>query len=120
MASRRLSMSEDQLMDNVFDLAKLRGLLVHHCRPARLESGRWATPIRGDKGFADLVIAGPGGVIFRELKDATNKPSAEQTRWLSVIGQGGGDAGLWRPEQWDDQTILSTLSRIAKPRAVAP
>ena len=94
------AISEAQLQACVMDLAKLHGLHVHHCRPARMASGKWATPIEGHKGFPDLVIVGPAGVLFRELKNATNKLSPEQVSWLHTLDLAGADAGVWRPEDW--------------------
>lgn len=113
------TMTEDQLQFSIIDLAKQLKLLVHHCRAAKLPSGKWGTPIQGHAGFCDLVIAGPGGVLFRELKNDTLQPTPEQMTWLGTLDAGGADAAIWRPEQWHDKTIERALKALAKPREVA-
>lgn len=111
----RLKMTESQLQYSILDLAKLHGLLVHHCRPAVMRSGKWATPVQGNAGFCDLVIAGLGGVIFRELKGATAQPTDAQMRWLGTLEAAGADAKVWRPRDWESGDIAATLARLAKP-----
>lgn len=91
---------EADLQRAVIDLAQLHGLLVHHCRPARMQSGKWATPLQGAKGFPDLVIAGPAGTLFRELKSTKGKLSADQIAWLHALQANGEDASVWRPCDW--------------------
>lgn len=107
------TLTEADLQSRVIDLATLHGLHVHHCRPARMQSGKWATPITGHKGFPDLVIVGPGGVLFRELKAARGVLSADQESWLGTLTAAGADAGVWRPEHWPRtvQTELHAISR---------
>ena len=91
---------EADLQRAVIDLAQLHGLLVHHCRPARMQSGKWATPLQGAKGFPDLVIAGPAGTLFRELKSTKGQLSAEQVAWLDRLRSSGADASVWCPADW--------------------
>lgn len=107
------TLTEAQFQSRVMDLAHLHGLHVHHCRPARMASGKWATPISGNKGFVDLVIAGPGGVLFRELKTDRGKLSPDQTSWLHVLETAGADAGVWRPDDWPS-VISQELHDIAR------
>lgn len=116
MAGRRVTLSEDQLMDSVIALAEVKRLLVHHCKAARLPSGRIAVPIRGNKGFQDLVLAGPGGQLFAELKNDFEKQKPDQVRWMEMVNAGGGVAVLWRPVHWFDKTIERALTDLAKPR----
>lgn len=115
----KLKMTEPQLQVCILDLAKYLGLLTHHCRPAILRSGKWATPIQGNAGFCDLVICGVGGVVFAELKGDTTQPTEAQMRWLGTLEAAGAEAYLWRPGHWEDGTIRDTLARLAKPRAEA-
>lgn len=91
-------MSEDHLLVAVLDMAKQMGVLTAHFRPAQAKSGRWLTPVQGDgKGFPDVVLAGEGGLLFRELKSAKGILSPEQKVWLDVLAAAGADAGVWRP-----------------------
>lgn len=70
---------------------------------------------RRDKaGFPDLVIVGPGGTIFAELKSTTGKVSAAQQEWHTRLNESGATAYVWRPEDWDDiERILKALARKA-------
>lgn len=110
-------MTEDELLRNVIDLCRLLHLHVHHCRPARTERG-WRTPIQGHAGFPDVVIAGRGGVLFRELKNDTEKPTDAQVAWLMALGVG---SGIWRPADWVSGLVHTEMRRIAaRPKAVTP
>lgn len=85
----------------VVDYARLQGWLVHHTRPARTGKG-WRTPIQGDVGFPDLVLARAGRVVFAELKSEKGRLSAGQSAWLKAV-----DGLVWRPSDW--QTIKEIL-----------
>ena len=86
----------------VINLAQLYGWRVMHTRPGRCwvrGKETWRTPIEGDEGFPDLVLARDGVSIHAELKSETGKPSQEQLDWLAALGD---SARLWRPSDWDD------------------
>lgn len=104
-------MTEDELKGAVMHLAKLLGLYVHHCRPAKTDKG-WRTPIEGDSGFPDLVICGKNGVLYRELKSARGKPSLPQQLWMDRLFAAGADVGLWRPADLRDGRVETALKRI--------
>jgi hypothetical protein len=94
--------TEAQFQKAVIDAAHLLGWRVHHTRPARSGKG-WRTPIQGDAGFPDLVLARGERVIFAELKrDRRSKPTPEQAAWLETLGTSHLDVYIWRPEDWDD------------------
>ena len=99
------NMTEAAFLRQVVDLAHLTGWLVHHCRPARTAKG-WATPIQGDAGFPDLVLAKEGRVIFAELKREKAKPSEAQMEWIEALGE---LARVWYPSMWD--SIVELLAK---------
>lgn len=103
----RQTMTESQLQASILDLCRTYRLMVFHIRDSRTSVG---------VGFPDLVIAGPGGVIFRELKNATLQPTPEQMTWLGTLEAGGADVGMWRPAHWYDGTISACLAALSKPR----
>ena len=74
-----------------------------HARPARTAGG-WRTPVQGDKGAPDLLLARGGQVILAELKRDGKNPTADQVAWLNAIG---ATARLWRPADWMD--VLAEL-----------
>ncbi len=94
--------------------AQILGYRVHATRPARTQKG-WRTPIRGDAGFPDLVIAGHGWVFFCELKRRGNKPTDDQWAWLDTLRAAGTYAGVsWVPDQ--QQELIDLLTRAAERR----
>jgi hypothetical protein len=105
---------ENDLQSSILDfIAYLPGVLVYHALPGRVgEDGRWVTPMAGDKGFLDLVIAGPGGLLFRELKTKQGRVSKDQRRWLDTLQASGHDADVWRPADWPGR-IIKEIKRIA-------
>ena len=99
--------SEAEFQATVIDLAQLAGWLVHHTRPAQNSRGEWRTPIAGDKGFPDLVLAhATKGVLLVELKSAKGRLTAEQAEWGDRL-EPTGLYRVWRPDDWP--AILSTL-----------
>jgi hypothetical protein len=108
-------MSEDDFKLRVMQTARLTGWKVTHFRPVKLPSGRWATPLEGDAGLPDLVLARDGVVLLAELKSDTGKPTPEQVQWLAAAG---GHGRLWAPADWQD--IVSELSRRATKSTSAP
>ena len=64
-------------------------------------------------GFPDLVICGPGGLVFAEVKAESGKVSAEQFAWLDDLNQ-HAPAVVWRPSSWT--LVEATLRELARPR----
>jgi hypothetical protein len=100
------AMDEARLQANVTELCKVFGLLVYHTHDSR----------RSPAGFPDLVIVGPGGVLFRELKAMSGRITRDQMTWLAALEQAGANASVWRPMHWLGGTVRWELSRIRTPR----
>lgn len=94
----RKYMTEDELKSTVIELAKYRGWKVTHFRPALNRRGQWRTPLEGDAGFVDLVLARRGEVIHAELKTETGVLSKGQREWSEALGD---TYRLWRPSDLD-------------------
>jgi hypothetical protein len=100
-------MNEAQWQAQVVQLAHTFGWLVQHTRPAKV-GDKWMTPITGDVGFPDLVLAHPQrGVLFAELKTARGRLSGAQKDWAQVLGAGGAECHLWRPDD-----LLAVMKRL--------
>lgn len=99
----RARISEDQLQSAVIDMARLYGWKVCHFRPARNATG-WDTPLQGDPGAPDLLMARAGRVLLVELKSDTAKLMRDQEEWQQAAG-----SLVWRPAQWLDGTIQKVL-----------
>ncbi|WIX75984.1 hypothetical protein QRX50_31490 [Amycolatopsis carbonis] len=97
--NRIAPMTEDQFQDRVMKTAKAYGWMVVHFRKAMRQSGKYSTPVQGDNGSPDLLLARNGVVLWAELKSDTGRLSPEQTEWRDAIGDGCWR--LWRPRDWD-------------------
>lgn len=123
------SISEADLQRSIIELVHASGWLVHHTRPARTRKG-WRTPIQGDAGFCDLVLAKNGCIVFAELKSTRGRTSPEQQSWIRALdgmrvgsllpGQArmlravsdGGWVSIvaWRPADWLSGEIAELLT----------
>jgi len=89
-APTKIPETEAGFMGAIIELAHHRGWLVAHFRPARVKGqtandDRWVTPMQGDAGFPDLVLARRGRVIFAELKKEGGKVSPAQKAWAEEL-----------------------------------
>jgi hypothetical protein len=73
---------------------------------------------RAHPGWPDWVIAGPGGVIVRELKRQHLGPTPLQQRWLDYLAGAGLDVAVWRPLDLLEGRIAATLRVVAGLRPV--
>lgn len=108
------TISEDELLSKVIELAHEHGWLVAHFRPAQTQSGRWHTAVQADGGgFPDLVMARPtihqtrstpmrpARVVYAELKSATGRTSPAQRQWLHILQYCGQEVYTWKPTDLD-------------------
>jgi hypothetical protein len=68
---------------------------------------------RAHRGWPDWAIGGPRGVIFRELKRESEKPTKAQQAWLDALTASGADAGVWRPSDLLSGRIARELAALA-------
>lgn len=103
--------TESQFRAQVVKLAEQLGLRVYWIPSmARSNIGRVAKTARG---WPDLTLAGPNGVLFRELKAQDGETSAEQDDWLWLLRHGGLNADVWRRSDWQSGRIRTELQEIA-------
>jgi hypothetical protein len=95
------TVQEDTFKNQLIAELKNFGWHVHHCRPAVSQSGKWATPIQGHKGFPDIVAVRER-IIWAELKKVGSYLSAEQKVWRDALIGTGAEYYLWRPSDWDE------------------
>lgn len=118
---RAAAMGEnDDLLGQVLALAATYKVRSAHFRPARTSQG-WRTPVSGDgKGWPDLVLVGPLGVLFRELKAARGRVSRDQAEWMLALARVGEDVGVWRPYDLVDGRVEAELAAISQVRRWQP
>lgn len=93
--------TEEEFVDWILRLAELRRWHRVHFRPALTQSGNWVTPIQGDTGFPDLVLAKPGRPVhIWEAKSEDGKVRPDQRGWLAAMSGrawSASDAGIVWP-----------------------
>lgn len=100
------TITENDFLKQVIDLAHLRGWMVAHFRPSVNRRGKWSTAVQADgQGFPDLVLvsANRERVIFVEIKSAKGRLSESQCDWLSSLQCCDGvEVYMWRPYNFSE------------------
>ena len=91
------SMTEEQWLQQVRELARLKGWRIYHTRDSR----------RSDPGFPDLVLVRGERLIFAELKREKGRLSDSQRTWLAALEE-TAETHVWRPSDWD--TVIEVLT----------
>jgi hypothetical protein len=103
------AMSEGELEENIRDACKKLGILRFH---VRISKGTTA-------GLPDDILIGPRGILWRECKNQTYKPTRAQVETGEALAAIGQDFALWRPEDWLSGRIRLELMAIAELRTRA-
>lgn len=104
MKATATTLTEAAYSRRITDLANLLGLRWHHEQDSR----------RSKPGFPDLVIVGPKGVAFLEVKTDAGRVKPEQQEWLDALKAAGQHALIVRPCHWPDVEAL--LFALAGPK----
>jgi hypothetical protein len=100
--------THDEVIARVGQLADGLGVLwVYYPRTVQL---------RGHRGAPDMLLAGPGGVVFSEIKTGTELEPG-QVAWRDTLRAGGVAWHLWQPANLWDGSIDRELHRLAVPRS---
>jgi VRR-NUC domain len=94
--------SEDVFQDKIIQDAHDLNLLVFHSTDSRRDIGA---------GFPDLVLAGPGGHLFAELKTTNGRMTPDQTTWAWRLRASGAPYTVWTPHDWRE--IWNALAEMA-------
>lgn len=99
--------------NKVIALTHDRNLWVMVLNPARFNQR-----IAGNKGFPDLMVVGPGGVLFRELKTMDGMSRGlrpDQQVWRDRLKAAGQDWQTWMPRDLETGRIEQEMSAIEVP-----
>ena len=91
------SMTEEEWLQQVRELARLKGWLNYHTRSSR----------RSDPGFPDLVLVRGDRLIFAELKREKGRLTESQRTWLAALEE-TAETHVWRPSDWE--AVIEVLS----------
>lgn len=105
MVDPRRSVETEQLR-RITDLAREHGLLLHHCRDSR--------HCDGDPGLPDVILVGPGGVMWRELKSSPHNMTRGQSDWKWALRAAGADHGIWLPSHLRNGTLDDEIAALAR------
>lgn len=97
-------MAEKTLDAHVRVICRDLGLLVYHTFDSR----------RSTAGFPDLVVVGPGGVLFRELKTQKGRLTPAQVMWGDALRAAGVNWGVWRPADLVSGRVAQELAAVRK------
>jgi hypothetical protein len=95
----RTGPSERSFQDAVTAYARLTGWRYAHHRAARTVHG-WRTPVTGDIGVPDLLLARRGRLVFAELKRQGGRLRPEQREWLDALSLTPAEVYVWTPADW--------------------
>lgn len=68
---------------------------------------------RGPKGFPDLVIAGPSGLLFAEMKGLDQFRTPEQICWHAALGISGAKVFTWKEAEFANGMVEGILASIS-------
>ena len=97
------AMSENDLEEEIRDACKKLGIIRFHVRVSK-----GTTP-----GLPDDVLIGPRGILWRECKNQTGKPTPAQVKTGAALTAIGQDFAIWRPEDWLSGRITAELAAIS-------
>lgn len=96
-------MTEKELSNEIGGLVASLGLLGFSSPDSR----------RTQRGWPDWAIAGPGGIIFRELKSEEGVLTHEQNLIGRMMVKAGCNWDIWRPSDWLSGIVKRELLAIA-------
>lgn len=106
------SMTEAELDESCRTMARLLRVRCYSVRNSR-------AGVATSTGFPDLVLCGPGGVLFRELKRQAATLRPEQAEWGETLTAAGQSWKVWRPSDWIGGTIERELRQLAATKTSA-
>lgn len=105
------SMTEAELLAEILERCDGRDLW-----PVRVAPERHNQRVAENNGFPDLMIAGPAGVIYRELKTCKGRYRMRpaQTTWRYRLKSSGQHWGIWTPLDLDKGRVDAWLEWLER------
>jgi hypothetical protein len=98
-------MTHDELIARIGQRADDLGLLWAY----------WPSSVRlrGHRGAPDMLLAGPGGIAFAEVKTGTAL-EPDQVTWRDMLTAAGARWYVWHPAGLWDGSIRRELGKLAR------
>lgn len=90
----------------IAEWAERYGVLVHHCGDSRRCTGA--------RGLPDVILAGPRGVLFVELKSSNHGMTTEQRNWHWMLKAGGAQVATWLPSHFRNGNAEAQIAKIGR------
>lgn len=97
-------MTHDELVKRIGALADDAGVLWCYLPDSKR--------LRGHRGVPDMVLAGPRGLLFAEVKTGTELEPYQHV-WQAMLTKGGTGCAVWHPVALWDGTISRAIGSIA-------
>lgn len=93
--------------------SNLQGDITMACRALKLHVHACDLYRSGSEpGFPDLVIIGPRGVLWRELKVPPDEPNHAQKALGYTLAASRQNYAIWTPADWESGRIMKELVEI--------
>lgn len=97
-------MTHDELVAEILDRARARGILTHYCGNA--------VRCQGNRGLPDVIAVGKYSAAWIEVKTPGDKLSTDQTIWMYSLKGAGHAHHVIHPEQLYDGTLNVILNNL--------
>ena len=99
-------MNHDEVIARIGQLADQTGVVRWAYFPSSVR-------VRGHRGLPDLLLAGPGGIAFAEIKTGSGALEPGQIAWRDTLLASGAAWHLWWPAALYDGSVDRELRRLA-------
>lgn len=98
-------MTHDEIVVEIQSRARRRGILSHYCPDSRR--------CDGDRGIPDLVLIGPHGAAWLEVKAPHDRIKPDQTTWKHTLRAAGQEYHLIRGDMLLNGVVDGILDGLA-------
>ncbi len=98
-------MTHDEIVAEIQDRARARGVLSHYCGTA--------VRCQGDRGQPDLMLVGRYSMCFAEVKGTRARLTPEQTTWRHALLAAGERVYVWHEPDLTNGNIDQVLHVMA-------
>jgi hypothetical protein len=93
-------MTGKEIQDAAVKLARTKGYRAVHFSPARVRDSFITNYAYDSKGWPDLILVGPKGLIVVEVKGTGDSLSEQQEDWIKLLNEVGIVTLVLTPKGW--------------------